>query len=248
MKYIFLSIFTLFLTSSLYGKNPIASPTFDDIIKEVIQNDKYVFDDNNIDVSVPKFADNPTQVPIFVDGKKIKNAKRMILFADLNPIPKIIDMQLGNLLPVVSLNMKVAQETPLRVLILDEKNIWHIASENIKSFGGGCAVSSADSINTDYSKFLGKSKTDLFQTPSKNIHRLKASIFHPMETGLVFGNSEFYINKILVKQGDKVLSEIKTYSAISQNPRFTFETIDSSNNYIIQFFDNDGNEFISKTK
>jgi sulfur-oxidizing protein SoxY len=248
MKYIFLSILMLFLTSSLYAKNPISSPTFDDIIKEIIQDDKYIFDDKNIDVLVPNFADNPTQVPIFVDGKKIKNAKRMILFADLNPIPKIIDMQLGNLLAVISLNIKVAQETPIRALILDENNIWHIGSKNIKSFGGGCAVSSADSIDTDYSKFLGKTKTDLFQTPTKNIHRLKASIFHPMETGLVFGNSEFYINKILVKQDEKVLSEIKTYSAISQNPRFTFETIDNSNTYTIEFFDNDGNEFISEMK
>ena len=41
-----------------------------------------------------------------------------------------------------------------------------------------------------------------------------------METGLVFGNSEFYINKILLKADNKNLGEIKTYSAISENPRF----------------------------
>ena len=248
MKYLFFFIVSLFLAINLHAKNPVSSPTFIDIIKEIIKDDKYIFDDKNIELSVPNFADNPTQVPIFVDGKKIKNATRMILFADLNPIPEIIDMQLGKLLPVVSLNIKVAQETPIRAMILDEKGVWHIGSKNIRSFGGGCSVSSSEAMDTDYSKYLGKTKTNLFQTSSKDIHRLKASIFHPMETGLVFGNSEFYINKILVKKADEVLSEIKTFSPISQNPRFTFETIDNSKNYTIEFYDNDGNEFISESK
>jgi sulfur-oxidizing protein SoxY len=247
MKYLFLSLITLFLSVNLYGKNPVYSPTFDDIIKEIIGDEKYVFDDKYIELSVPNFADNATQVPISVDGKKIKNAKRMILFADLNPIPKIVDMDLNKLLPLISVNIKVAQETPIRALILDEENIWHIASKNIRSFGGGCDVSSqASNSNSDFAKYLGQTKSNLFQ--KDNVKRLKASIFHPMETGLIFGNNPFYITKILVKNGNEILSEIKTYSAISENPRFIFETKDIAENYTIEFYDNDGNEFVSEAK
>lgn len=247
MKYIFLIISSLFLTVNLFASNPISSPTFDDILKDLIGEQKYIFDDKNIELSVPNFADNATQVPIFVDAKKIKNAKRVVLFADLNPIPKIIDMKLINLLPLVSLNIKVAQETPIRALVLDENNLWHIASKNIKSFGGGCDVSSqASNSDSEFAKYLGQTKSNLFTKDSVN--RLKASIFHPMETGLIFGNNAFYITKILVKNGNDILSEIITYSAISENPRFTFETKEKGENYSIEFYDNDGNEFISKAK
>jgi sulfur-oxidizing protein SoxY len=241
MKYIFFILVSFLLIQNSYGKNPVESPTFDDILKEIIKDEKYIFDDNNINIKVPLFADNPIQVPIFVDAKAIKNAKRLIIFTDLNPIPKVIDMKLGNLLPLISLNIKVAQETPIRALVLDENNIWHIGSNNIKSFGGGCSVSSVSSSNTDFEKLLGKTKGNIFKTD--NIYRLKASIFHPMETGLVFGNSEFYINKIFIKADDKILAKIDAYSSISENPRFIFETFVESKNYKIEFSDIDGNEF-----
>ena len=246
MKYIFFILVQFLLIQNSYANNPVASPTFDDILKEIINNEKYIFDDKNIKIKVPTFADNPIQVPIFVDAKAIKNAKRLIIFADLNPIPKIIDMDLKNLLALISLNIKVAQETPIRALVLDENNLWHIGSNNIKSFGGGCSVSSVRSSNTDFEKLLGKTKGNVFKTD--DVYRLKASIFHPMETGLVFGNSEFYINKIIIKAEEKVLANILTYSAISENPRFIFETLIKSDDYKIEFTDIDGNEFSSDIK
>lgn len=246
MKYIFFILVQFLLIQNSYANNPVASPTFDDILKEIINNEKYIFDDKNIKIKVPTFADNPIQVPIFVDAKAIKNAKRLIIFADLNPIPKIIDMDLKNLLALISLNIKVAQETPIRALVLDENNLWHIGSNNIKSFGGGCSVSSVSSSNTDFEKLLGKTKGNVFKTD--DVYRLKASIFHPMETGLIFGNSEFYINKIIIKAEEKVLANILTYSAISENPRFIFETLIKSDDYKIEFTDIDGNEFSSDIK
>jgi sulfur-oxidizing protein SoxY len=246
MKYIFLLLVQFLLIQNSYANNPVESPTFDDIVKEIINNEKYIFDDKNIRIKVPLFADNPIQVPIFVDAKAIKNAKRLIIFADLNPIPKVIDMDLKNLLPLISLNIKVAQETPIRALVLDENNLWHIGSNNIKSFGGGCSVASVSSSNTDFEKLLGKTKGNVFKTG--NIYRLKASVFHPMETGLIFGNSEFYIDKITIKAENKVLANILAYSSISENPRFIFETLIKSDDYKIEFIDIDGNHFSSDIK
>ena len=242
----FLSFFFIFL-QILYAKNPIPSPTFDDILKEIIKNDSYIFDNENVKIKVPNFADNPVQVPIFVNAKNIKNAKRMILFADLNPTAEIIDMDLKNILPLVSLNIKVAQETPIRALVLDENNVWHIGSKNIKSFGGGCSVASVSSSNTDFSNLLGKIKIEVFEVED-NIYRIKSSIFHPMETGLIFGNPEFYINKIVLKDNTNILSTMELFSPISENPRFIFETKVKSQNYIIEFSDVDGNVFTSEIK
>ncbi|XPV69031.1 MAG: quinoprotein dehydrogenase-associated SoxYZ-like carrier [Halarcobacter sp.] len=246
MKHILLLLVSFLFSHNLYAKNPIISPTFEDIIKQIIKDQEYIFDDKNVIVKVPSFADNPVQVPILVNAKKIKDAKRMILFADLNPIPKIIDMDLTNLLPFISLNIRVAQETPLRALVLDEKGVWHIGSNNIKSFGGGCAVASVASSNTDFDKLLGKGKITYFK--KDDAYRIKSSIFHPMETGLVFGNSAFYINKIVLKTKDKTLATIKTYSPISENPRFIFETKTASKEYELKFYDIDANEFLLDTK
>lgn len=241
MRYIFLFMVPLLWFSSLHGKNPIDSPTFADIIKDTIGAEKYIFD-KNILIKTPNFADNPVQVPIYIDGKKITGAKRMIVFADLNPIPVLVDMELDNMLPVISMNIKVAQETPLRALIQDKNNLWHIGSANIKSFGGGCAVSSNASSDTNYEKYLGKTKGSIFV--NRDAVRIKSSIFHPMETGLLFGTTEFYINKIVVKGDEKILSTIETFSAISENPRFLFETLTSVKNYSVEFYDIDGNEFV----
>lgn len=241
MKNIFFALLLFIYSQNLFANNPISSPTFSDIIKDTIKGEKYIFDDKNTIVDVPKFADNPIQVPIFIDAKKIKNAKRMIVFADLNPIPIIVDMKLTDLLPIISLNIKVAQETPLRALVQDDKGIWHIGSADIKSFGGGCSVASVSSSDTNFDKYLGKAKGEIFK--KDNITRIKASIFHPMETGLVFGNSAFYINKISIFAKDKKLSDITSSSAISENPRFIFETKNKSEDYKVSFYDTDGNEF-----
>ncbi len=246
LAFLFLSIF-LIQNSFANSKNPIASPTFDDVIKVVIGNDKFVFDDENIKVKVPNFANNPVQVPIFVDGKKIKNAQKLIVFADLNPVPKLIEMDLKDgLLPLISINMRVAQETPLRALVLDDKNIWHIGSKNIASFGGGCSVASEASSNTDFEKLLGKTSGNLFL--NDGFIRIKTTILHPMETGLVFGKNEFYIKNIEIKADEKNLGDISVFPAVSENPRFIFETNQKAQNYSFTYTDTDSNEFEQSVK
>ena len=245
MRNIFVLFIYLILLQNLNASDHMESSTFNGIIKEVVKDDKYIFDDN-IKIKVPDFADNSMQVPIFIDGKNIQDAKRIVLYADYNPIQKIIDMQLENLFAVLSLNIKVAQETPLRVFILDDKNIWHISSKNIKSNGGGCDVSSQSLNNYEYEKFLGQIKGEIFVKEEGS--RIKASIFHPMETGLVFGTTEFYINEISIKNNDTVLGNIQSTSVISENPRFIFETKEKVDNINIEFTDSDGNKYKAQIK
>lgn len=230
------------LLQTLEAKNPIDSPTFDDILKEFIGDQKYIYDDTNIKIKVPKFADNPVQVPIYVDAKKIKDAQEMIIFADLNPIPLIAKIKTDNILPILGTNIKVAQETPLRALVKDSKGVWHVGSKNIRSNGGGCDVSSqAVAGNSDFATMLGISKGKLFDKAKHT--RIKASIFHPMETGLLFGTTEFYINTVVIEDDKKELANIKISSVISENPRFIFELKNSAKKYNLRFLDTDGNEF-----
>ena len=53
MKYIFFLLVSFLLVQNSFGKNPVESPTFDDILKEIIKDEKYIFDDKNINIQVP---------------------------------------------------------------------------------------------------------------------------------------------------------------------------------------------------
>jgi len=246
MKNIFkLITFITFLLTSLNASNPVESPMFDDIMKQLVGDQKYIFD-KDIEIKVPSFADNPVQVPIYIDGKSVKNAKRMIVFADLNPIPIITDVELKDFYPVISTNIKVAQETPLRALILDENGLWHVGSANIKSNGGGCDISSQASNNYEFAQLMGQTKGKIYT--KKDVLRIKASVYHPMETGLVFGNNEFYINKIDIKSDNVTLASFKTTAAISENPRLILESKKNIEDFKMTFYDTDGNEFDLEVK
>ena len=245
---IFSKLFILLLVQTFLFSNadPLESPMWDYVKKKFLQNEKTVFDTKNIKIKVPSFADNPLQVPIYVDASYFKDAQRLFIFADLNAIIPLIDIQLLGLKPIVSVNMKIAQGTPLRVAVKDKNGLWHIGSSEIKSFGGGCSVASNAGGLIDWESQIGKSKHKIFKI--KDTYRIKLSIFHPMDTGLFIGNPEFYINKINIKQNNKIIAKIKTYASISENPRLVFETNKGNGKYEINLSDTDGNEFIVKTK
>ena len=239
-------VFTILSTTLYANKDPLNSPMWNDVKKKFFADEKFVFDDKNIKIKVPSFADNPLQVPIYVDASYFKNATRLLIFADLNAIIPLIDMQLIDFQPIISVNMKIAQGTPLRAAVQDENGLWHVASKEIKSFGGGCSVASEASGLDNWESMLGKSKTKVFKLENKD--RIKLSIFHPMDTGLFVGNPEFFIEKIKISQNDKHLASIKTYSSVSENPRFLLESKSHKEQYLINLSDTDGNQFSINTK
>ena len=208
------------------------------------KNDTVVQNDSHILIKVPDFADNPTQVPVFIDASFYKNAKRLIVFADLNLIQSILDMKVIDFIPTISMNIKVAQSTPLRVAVLDDKNIWHLATVDIHSQGGGCTVE-VDSEKSDKRKqHLGKTRGKT--TKNNGTFSLNFSIYHPMETGLFFGNSEYYINSLKILDDNKAVVTMITSSAISENPRFEFKKLYGKGIYTVIMNDTDGNTFTIK--
>ena len=240
-----LLIFILLLTVNAQAKNPIYSPTFDDLLQKTLHGANYSFDDINITIDVPKFADNPAHVPIIIDASKIKDAKRMIVFADLNLIPEIMDVKLLNLKAIFSFSIRVAQETPIRVLVEDTNGLWHIGSANIKSFGGGCSPSTPEE-SKKFALLLGKHKSHTLRQDKTYI--IKFSIFHPMETGLMFGTNPFYIKHLELYSNKELLATMELTSAISQNPTMVFETMGGDGTYTIELEDSDANKYHISTK
>ena len=255
-KYLFIKILILILglsftlsaqTNNSIFKSDTLFPELDQETKEDFFGDnKVLFHDKHIIVKVPSFADNPAQVPIFVDASYYKNGKRVVIFADLNLIKTILDMQIIDFVPTMSMNIKVAQATPLRVAVLDENDVWHVATADIQSEGGGCSVAPNEEKDKEKLEQLGKYRSKVSQ--KKDGYKLKFSIYHPMETGLFFGKSEFYINDLEIKENNKTLVKIETSAAISENPRFVFQKMQGNGNYTIIMNDTDGNSFTIKPK
>ncbi|MDD2266752.1 thiosulfate oxidation carrier protein SoxY [Sulfuricurvum sp.] len=235
----------LLLSASTLAQNPIYSPTFDDLVHDTLHTQTYFFDDENITITVPKFADNPSQVPVSIDASKIKNPKRMVVFADLNYIPEIMDVDVLRLKPIFSFNIRVAQETPIRVLVQDDKGLWHIGSKNIKSPGGGCASASPED-NKKFALLQGKSKSHTVRQDDS--YAINFSIYHPMETGLMFGTAPFYIKHLNLYSNKELIGSMDMTSAISQNPVLTLYTSFGNGNYTIDMEDTDANEYHIQTK
>ncbi len=236
----------LIINQVSFAKDPLNSSVWTETIKQMIGDDKYIFDDENIKIDVPKFADNPLQVPIFIDATKIEKAKRLLVFADINAIVKVADYDLGHMKPILSLNIKVAQGTPLRAAVLDENGLWHVGSAHINSFGGGCSVASEASKMESFEDLIGKTKSKVWK--KENTYRIKWSIFHPMETGLFVGNPSFYISKVDIRIDSQTIGKISLYGSVSENPRITLETNVGNGAYKLFISDTDGNEFELKTK
>ena len=242
----FLLLFLLSFTVLFSQNDPLNSPMWNDVAKMFFKKEAYVFDDKNIIIKVPSFADNPLQVPIFVDASYYKGAQRLLLFADLNAIIPIVDMKITDFKAIISLNMKIAQGTPLRAAVQDKNGLWHVTSIEIKSFGGGCSVASDASSMDNWESQLGKHKIKVFSFENRN--RIKFSIFHPMETGFFIGNPEFFINSIKIYQNNKELANLKMFASVSENPRFIFESRKIKGKYTFKIKDTDGNEFIVNSK
>ena len=239
----------VFLTTLLADpKDPFHSLSFDYYVKKFLPDIEYIFDDNNVIVSTPRFADNPAQVPIMVDARSIYRAKRMFLLADLNPVAPIADIQLDELRAFVSLNIKVEQGTPLRAFVQDENNLWHIGSAIIKSFGGGC---SADTLGKDGTY---KNEDEIGQSlavikPRLDAYRIKWTVKHPMDTGMFVGAQEYFIKETLITNGKQQIGSLKLFSSISQNPNFALETAYKNNDfYHIKMTDSQADIYFAKAR
>ncbi len=248
IKQCFLSwlILTVLMTS-VYAKSAnVLFPLGADLKKEFFGDREVLFDDEHILIDVPLFADNPAQVHISIDASYYKNAKKMIIFADRNLILPVLELSVVDVIPAFAFNIKLAQSSPLRVAVLDKKDIWHLFTADMQSKGNGCGVKSTPKQVGDVMENLGRYRSKL--TKNGDAYDLKFSIFHPMETGILLGHSPFFIDHIRIFDRDRVVVDFEPTVVVSQNPRFEFVGLHGSGDFKVVMNDTDGNEFVINPK
>lgn len=222
-------------------KDPLDSPSWDFMHSFVLSGEEYVFDDKVV-VSIPELAEDPMNVPVSVNVEGLTGIQEIVVFADLNPIQKILRFEPLHIKPRVSFRFKVERSTPVRAAVKTSDGIWHVGGKWLQAAGGGCTAPS-------YSRADGSWFETLMDTSSRSwfkgedVKRIRFRVMHPMDTGLADGIPVFHIQNLkIVDSTKKTLANLILHEPVGENPVFTFDlTSDSSLPILISGNDNNGN-------
>lgn len=195
-------------------------------------------------VHAPKVAEDQLNLPIQVDARAVKNVRKIIVIADLNPIPKVLTYEPNQAEPRLSFRIKVGQATPVRAAVMDDKGVWHVGGVFVDASGGGCSQPAVAYGNDDWVKRLAEIRGKIWRTPGSETAKLRFSVRHPMDTGLADGIPAFFVQKLELK-GPKGENFGKLYinEPISENPTITLFPILKNSVGAVQIKgrDNEGN-------
>lgn len=226
--------------------DPLKSPLFNFMVERFFPGEPYVFD-SRVKVVAPTFAENSSQLPVFVDASALGQVQKILIFADLNPFQNILEFEVGQLSPKISFNIKMQAGTPIRAAALAADGVWHIGGVYVDAMGGGCSASSIGVADPEWQNHLGQISARLFKRPHGE--RLKLSIVHPQDTGMASDIPEFFLQTLVLKDASGAqTANLVLFQPLSENPVFTFESKQPSALTQVYFRDNNGNEFMHEVK
>ncbi|NMZ15301.1 quinoprotein dehydrogenase-associated SoxYZ-like carrier [Pseudomonas proteolytica] len=205
------------------GKDPVPSVMWSYYHKQYLDNAPFVFDER-VKLLAPPFAEDARQVPLEIDARAFKDeVVKIIAWAELNPLPKIVDFQPGEgVLPWLAIRIRIEQATPLRAAVLTKDGLWHVGSTLIDAAGGGCTAPSVVRSQPGWEEHLGEVLGGRY--PRSDFSRLRLQVTHPMDNGMVSGIPEFYINHAELRDAqDRVLARLELFAAVSENPDLAFD-------------------------
>jgi len=226
---------------ALANGDPLRSPGWNIMVDRFFKDQKVVHD-ARVQVSAPPGAEDSTAVPGFVRVSGIDNVERILVFADLNPIPRILEMRPQGAELAIGFKFKVQQATPVRAAVQTSDGTWYVGSTWVDAAGGGCTAPTISSASAGWQDRLGELVGQSWKGDN-GIDRVSFSVMHPMDTGLVAGIPLFHVEEITVHGDDgKLLATIAIDSAMSENPELTME-VPGQQSITIRGHDNNGNRF-----
>lgn len=173
--------------------------------------------DDRVKVILPAAAEDPTQVPVFVDASEIQDVTEIIVFADYAPIPLVLRAAFEGMQPALGFPIKVEQATVIRAVVVDRDGHHYVGGSHIDAMGGGCTTPDGGTAKADWIERLGHIS---YQFSSVG-DRVRVGIDHPMDTGLAPGIPAYYLENLQVLgNGYKII--IQLFEPVSENPVFTF--------------------------
>lgn len=205
--------------------DPLKSPSWEQMHARMLNGEPYAFSDK-ITVLGPDSAEDPANVPVSVHISPDIAVRRIVVFADLNPIQKIIELEPFAVPASFGFRIKLEQATPLRAAALTDEGIWLVGGRWVESAGGGCTQPSVGRVSGNWHETLGQFRALTFGD-AERLSRVRFRIMHPMDTGLSPGIPAFYIDRITVSDAaDVPLARLNVFEPISENPYFTLDLPD----------------------
>ena len=247
MRRYWLCAFTLFASASWADlpSDPLGSPLWVYNIERYLGQDITLVVDERVGLSVPDFAEDSTQVPLAVNLREFPHkVMKVVTWVDMNPVPHLFTANsTDGQLKLVSLNFRVQQASSVRAAVLDEQGVWHIDSGYVDAAGGGCTAPREVLNNSDWENEFGTLKTGLFSDRGNT--RIKASLLHPMDSGMVGNVPAFFVGAVEVRNeaSDNLLLTMTLAESAAENPMFVFEFEGGIPHLSIHMKDNNGYQF-----
>ncbi len=223
--------------------DPLNSPLFAEIRAQVLGDAPIVFDPRVV-VTAPAVAEDSGAVPVSARVTGLAGIRTIVLFADYNPIPKILAFHPTRAEPYVATRIKLAMASPLRAAALTEDGIWHLGGTWIDAAGGGCTAPSMGSANPDWHSRLGEIHARSWPR-GKDSSRVRFRLLHPMDTGLAGNIPAYYLERAILSDSRGELARIDTFEPIAENPLLSLEVKarPDATGFRLTGRDNNGNEF-----
>jgi len=188
----------------------------------VDKNSKKIVMNDSILVHAPKIAEDQLNLPVHVDARSVKNVQKIVIIADLNPIPKVLTYEPKQAEARLSFRIKVGQATPVRAAVLDKDGVWHVGGTFVDASGGGCSQPAVAYGNDDWVKRLAEIRGQIWRKPGSKASKMRIVIRHPMDTGLADGIPSFYLEKLEMKgSGGENIGTLYIKEPLSENPTLT---------------------------
>lgn len=200
--------------------DPLGSPMWEFHAARLFGSAPVVFDPR-VAVHMPEIAENQRVFPVTVDARALPDVTRIVLFADLNPIPVAVDYTPSAAAAYLSTRIKLDQRTPVRAAVLTADGTWHIGGGWIDAAGGGCSAPPVSRVKGDWADHLGEARAAAWHEPDGQT-RLRMTFRHPMDTGLVENIAAYNIERLVVRDaGGRTLGQMQVNGSVAEDPAFT---------------------------
>ncbi|GJM01752.1 MAG: hypothetical protein DHS20C08_02530 [Rhodomicrobium sp.] len=213
------------------------------LLTEGHENSKIVMDESIL-VHAPKSAEDQLNIPVHVDARAIKDVKKIIVLADLNPLPKVLTYMPEKAEARLSFRIKVEQGTPVRAAVLDGEGVWHVGGAYVDAAGGGCSQPAMAHGKPDWVSSLAEVRGRIWRQSGTDTARMRLSVRHPMDTGLADGIPAFFVSELKFRsRKGKHLGSLTIHEPISENPTLTVfpKLQDATDAVEVSGRDNEGN-------
>lgn len=222
--------------------DPLRSPLWPGMARHYLPEGPITFDPR-VRVNLVPLAENPATVPVSIDASGLDRVERIVVWADLSPIPLVLSYEPVAARPTLAFTFKVEQSTALRVAARTGDGVWHVGAAEVQATGGGCTMPARSHGEKDWVARLNEVRARVWRAAGDS--RLRLHIRHPMDTGLAPGIPAFFLETLTITTPDGApIGRLELHEPVSENPSLTFEpnVPDGVEQLRVQGRDNNGNE------